>query len=158
MSARSCVEDLLLGDDINARRLMVVLIRPGDGCSLLVAKRRLCFSHSVTWTMCMYYSNARSNPNSFLGWREEGALISAPTLDTLFDSSSLHYGYLTKWVGYNTSTFVKLLLEQRRVSSAKMPVQEFVRILTIRFSQTHALLFSSNAKVLYQATVSSKLQ
>ena len=85
-----------------------------------------------------------------------GALISAPTLDTLFDSSCLlpvevlgagplcltvhrcTTVILTKWVGYNTSTFVKLLLEQRRVSSAKMPVQEFVRILTIRFSQTQS--------------------
>eukprot|EP00985_Skeletonema_marinoi_P026823 scaffold21170_cov73-Skeletonema_marinoi.AAC.1 len=37
MSARSCVEDLLLDeDDTNARRLLVVLILPGDGdgCSL----------------------------------------------------------------------------------------------------------------------------
>jgi len=38
MSARSCVEDLLLDefDDINARRLLLVLILPGDGdgCSL----------------------------------------------------------------------------------------------------------------------------
>ena len=68
MSARSCVEDLLLDefDDINARRLLLVLILPGDGCSLYGCRDCSFLTLCDLDDVHDYYSIVLLYPKSFL--------------------------------------------------------------------------------------------